>query len=50
MEFVDEIRSVQLAHLRLFYMTASARDTFFGVGRVVKERGGILALCKWTSL
>lgn len=46
MGFVDEMCSKQLAYLRPFYLTASARGMFVGVGRVVKEWGGILALSK----
>lgn len=36
MGFVDEIHSMQMAHLRHFYLTASAKGTFAGGGRVVK--------------
>lgn len=37
MEFVDEIHSMQMAHLRCFYLTTSARGMFMGGERVVKD-------------
>lgn len=37
MGFVDEIHSMQMAHLRWLYLTTSARGTFMGGARVVKD-------------
>lgn len=37
MGFVDEIHFMQMAHLRCFYVTTSARGTFMGGARVVED-------------